>query len=121
MEVSMACLPEEVTDSEICRKRGDTFPIEIQVTNKTTGANLDITGNTFTLSVSTEEEPPTASYVFQSTGTILVALDGTVTFPISDTDADNLGEFFFDIEMVAGTIKTTVMGGTYVVTQDITK
>lgn len=116
----MAC-PIELTDSKICRKRGDTYAIIIRVSDKTTGAALDISGNTFTLSVSEETAPVAASYVFQSTGTILVAVDGTVSFPITDANADNLGNFYFDIEMVAGAIKTTVMGGTYSVTQDITK
>ena len=117
----MACLPDEVTASEICRKRGDTYAIEIEVKDKNTGVALDITGNTFTLSVSEEEEPATANYLFQSTGAILVAVDGTVTFPITDPDADNLGDFYFDIEMVVGTIKTTVMGGTFTLFQDIGK
>lgn len=111
----------EVTETAICRKRGDTFPIEITVSDVNTGLPLDITGNTFTLSVSPENAPAVANYTFQSTGSILVAVDGTVSFAISAANADNVGIFYFDVEMVAGTFKTTIMGGTFEFNQDITK
>ncbi len=114
-------LSTEITSTEICRKRGDTFSIEVTVTNKTTGAVEDITGNSFTLSVSSEDSPVAASYLFQSTGTITDAPNGRVDFPISVANADNLGFYFFDIEMLGGGLKTTIMGGTFEFTQDITK
>lgn len=114
-------LSTEVTDTEICRKRGDTFTIEITVTNKTTGAVEDVTGNSFTLSVSPEDSPTAPLYEFQSTGVIVDAANGRVDFPISVSDADRVGFFFFDIEMLGGGLKTTIMGGTFEFTQDITK
>ena len=117
----MTC-PAEVTRSAICRKRGDTYPITIAVSNKTTGQLEDITGNDFTLSVSPEDAPVTANYLFQSTGIITDAVNGAVSFAISTSDADNLGNFYFDIQMsTGGSSLTTIMGGTFTFIQDITK
>jgi hypothetical protein len=114
-------LAKEITSTEICRKRGDTYPIEITVKDKKTGLVLDVTGNTFTLSVSEEDAPIGAAYAFQSTGTITDAVNGVVEFAITASDANRVGVFYFDVEMAAGTIKTTILGGTFSLFQDITK
>ncbi len=116
----MTC-PDEVLNTSICRKRGDTYPIEITVLNKTTGNAKDITGASFKLSVSDENAPATAAYIFQSDGNITDAENGIVEFPITTSDADHIGNLYYDIQMTSGAVITTIMGGTFTLVQDITK
>lgn len=105
----------------ITRTRGDTLvPEEITVTDSS-GAPKDIAGATFLLTVSTEREPVIANNLFQIVGVITDEPGGVVEFPLTDNDADNVGDFYFDIQMTSGGKDSTVMNGSFVMTQDITK
>lgn len=103
----------------ITRKRGDLYAEQITVVDKKTGLGKDITGNTFLMSVSTEEEPTGSTYLFQITGVVTDAANGVVEFTPSVSDADNVGDYFYDIQMLGP--KETIMSGPYNVIQDITK
>ena len=105
----------------ISRKRGDTFIEEITVINQKTLAIQDITGFSFILSVATTPDPVSAVYLFQVTGIIIDAANGTVGFTLSTSDANNVGDYFYDIQMLDGTTRTTVAEGEWEMTQDITK
>ena len=107
--------------SVITRTRGDTYAHKITILDSATRLGLDITGNTFVLSVSTIREPTVASYVFQVTGTITDAAAGKVSFPFSAVEADNIGTFYYDMEMTAGTEIRTIDIGSIIFNQDITK
>ena len=106
----------------IRRRRGDTVAIPFEVVDST-GAVEDITGASFKLTVNSEEFPTDISnQVFQSIGTITDALNGLVDFPVSPTDADNLGDFYYDVQMTdASTKLATLAAGRFIMTQDITK
>ena len=83
----------------IYRKRGDTYPVKLTVQNDA-GVPQDITGKTFALTASMIENPPDDSTeLFQLTGSITDAAAGEVEFPMSAEQADNVGDFFFDVEM----------------------
>jgi hypothetical protein len=110
-----------VTKEEVHRFRKDTYPFKIVVKDKGTGAPLNVTGNTFTLSVSTENAPSTASYVFQSTGVITDAVNGKVSFPMSASDVDRVGTYYFDVVMDTGTERTTILRGILEFEESITK
>ena len=102
------------------RVRGDTYPLKITVKDKGTGLALDITGNTFLLTVSPEMKPEIANNTFQTAGSITDAVNGKVEFPFASTVAVADDEFF-DIQMTAATVITTILQGTMRITQDITK
>jgi len=105
----------------ITRYRGDTKPIRINFTRKNKAA-VDVTGYQFTLSVSSLEDPDSADYVFQVAGQVDDAAAGKVIFPLTAEHADQVGEFYFDIEVTdtAGYIDTPVKGR-MIFNQDITK
>jgi len=108
----------EVPQTNIIRKRGDTKSINLSLTDSA-GAVLDITGFTFTLSVTQLEAPESADYEFQSTGTITDGPNGRVSFPISAGDSDRIGDFFYDIEMVDGASEiSTILEGNFTFIQD---
>lgn len=105
--------------SNLIRKRGDTYPIERELVNEF-NLPIDITGNAFTLSVSTKAEPVTASYLFQETGTITDAVNGLFEFSFIN-NGDYVGKYYYDIQMTNGAIIRTLESGTITYEQDITK
>ena len=106
----------------ITRKRGDDYSIflDLKDGNK---QPLDITGASFVLSTSRDNEPGTADYVFQIAGVIFgVATDGVVEFPFTGVEADNIGKMYYDVSMLdAGGKTRTVKDGVMIFKQDIGK
>lgn len=110
----------------ICWGRGDsdfkTFTIK-----DSTGAALDITGFTFTLTVNTEKNPdpavPFGTELFSLTGVIIDAVNGKVQFAPTSVQTNQVPrKYFYDIQMVDGSSrKTTVIKGIVQIIQDITK
>jgi len=110
----------------ITRTRGNTLvPIQITVVDENTNEPIDVTGNTFLLTVNTLKDPPdNTTEVFQITGVVVpdqVNNKGEVEFTPSTSDADNLGRFFFDIELTSATKPHTPIKGSYNVNQKITQ
>ena len=107
----------------ITRKRGDTYPDVIAVKNAATGAVVNIAGATFTMTIDTLKAPADAlTNVYSLTGTIVDAVAGTVSFAPSAVQADHLGTFYYDVQMVgADGFKRTIGLDKYIYTQDITK
>ena len=66
------------------------------------------------------QRPSTESYVFQINGVITDGPNGVVEFPFTGGEDDNVGDYFYDIQMVQGGIKDTVMEGSFVMSEDIT-
>lgn len=110
--------------TDIARKRGDTYAEEWVVIDPATGAVVDITGASFRLTVDRRQEPADATTkLFHADGQIVApASNGRVRFPLTGPQADNVGAFFFDVQMTAadGGIRT-LDSGTWTVSQDITK
>ena len=128
----MAECATDLSGECIARKRGDTAPDKIFVTDPETGppaTPLDITGFGFKLTVNTERDPdPVGPPVV---GTELVSIVGTITdgpggeveFPWSPGDADQTpDDYFYDIEQTdtAGRI-LTIAKEEYKFQQDVTK
>lgn len=107
--------------TDITRKRGDTYADVINITSG--GAPLDVTGYTFLLTVDPEKAPvDNTNNVYQLTGTILDAANGKVEFAPDATQANQLGSFFYDVQMTDGAgRKRTILAGKYKYVQDITK
>jgi hypothetical protein len=106
----------------IVRTRGDTYPFTVTFVDDS-GTPLDLTGASFVLTVS-EKEDPLASDVplFDLVGTVSAPTTGVVEFSMTESDADHVGLFYYDIQMTAaqGYIRT-MMRGTFKMRQDITK
>lgn len=109
--------------TDITRKRGDTYADDYTITNKTTGLPINITGYTFTLTVDPSAAPvDDTANLYSLTGTIIDGPTGRVEFAPTAMQADQLGKFFFDVQMTDGAgRKRTIDSGKYTYTQDITK
>ena len=88
-----------MTTLSIDRTRGDTYPIRMTMSNPD-GTPMDLTDKQVLLTVNTEEDPvDTTNQLFQIVGTIIDAANGVVEFRPTDEQADNVGRFFFDVEV----------------------
>lgn len=106
--------------TDVARRRGDTYPIIINVTQD--GEPLDVTGATFLLTVDPDPDPvDDLNNVFQLTGSVVDGPNGVVRFDVTATEMDNVGSFYYDVQMTLGGIITTVAYAKISWTQDITK
>jgi hypothetical protein len=108
---------------QITRTRGDTVADSFTVTNPATGSIVNLTSCSLKLTVSTVPNPTdSTTQLFQLQGVIDDPTNGIVEFYPTSAQADNVGYFYYDIEMTDsyGRILTLVKD-TYVFTQDITK
>jgi len=106
----------------ITRTRGDTYPFTVTFRDSA-GAVIDLTGASFILTVNEEEDPDADELAeFSLIGVVAAPLTGVVEFTLSESDADHVGRFFYDIQMtdVQGYIRT-MMRGPFEMQQDITK
>jgi hypothetical protein len=109
--------------TDITRKRGDTYADEFTLTRKSSGLALNITGYSFVLTVDPSAAPADdTNNLYALTGTILDAAAGRVEFAPTAMQADQLGKFYYDVQMTDGAgRKRTIASGKYTYTQDITK
>ncbi len=113
--------PEEI---DLCISRGDTTPWTLTMKDDATPpVVVDITGFSYLLTVNVLEEPGAAdALLFQLTGTVPTGTDGVVRFQLSAAQADNFGDFFFDVQQTDGASDDrTVVKGAWEFKQDITK
>ena len=105
--------------TDINRFRGDTKDLVLRLTQDKQA--FDLTGFSAVLSVSSDENPTTADYEFQSSA-VVNATEGLLTFPFVAGDVDLVGDFYYDIQLTdsAGKI-STIRKGKMVFTQDISK
>lgn len=88
-------------------KYGDTYAVELTLSD-VNGSAVDITGNTFTLNIYSSKAGETATYSIS--GSITNASGGVVEFPITTTESNNEGKYYFDVKMDDGSIKTILEG-----------
>jgi len=105
--------------------RGDSYPLELTIKNKTTKIAIDITGYSFKLTVDTLEDPPdNTTKLFDITGILDgVPTTGKVSFKPTTVNTDQeKGEYYYDIEMIdASSNKRTIKKETFTILQDISK
>ena len=108
---------------QIQRTRGDTLPDVLTVTNTKTKSVVNITGCTFKMTLSTVPDPVDSStQAYQLIGSVTDGAKGVVEFTPTEEQADKVGYFYYDIEMVdTYGRKITLVKDTYLFTQDITK
>lgn len=108
---------------QITRTRGDTHPDVVTVRTTKTKQLTNLSACQFKLTVSTLPNPVDAvGQVYQITGVVADPLTGVVTFTPTLAQANQLGFFYYDIQMTDsfGTVITLVKD-TYLYKQDITK
>ena len=108
----------------ITRRRGDTYPDRITVTDLDTGLAVNILGYLFTLTVDPSDAPTSAvNNLYSLQGAILDAAAGTVKFTPSSVQSDQIpGVYFFDIQQTdTSGLKRTIASGKYTFVQDICK
>lgn len=106
---------------DITRFRGDTKPFKVLLSDAS--GPLDLTGCVVVLTTNTKASPVDSStQVFQLTGSATAPATGVVEFSLNSTQADNVGYFYFDIQITDAQGKIfTVSNGMFVFKQDITK
>ena len=115
------------TRDDICIWRGDTPVIFVTIRERnadgTQGDPIDVTGYSFRMTVDVSSEPSNSSNnLFSLTGSIVDASIGKVQFQPTEAQTDNVGEFFYDIQMVTTTPSVrTVLWGSFDIIQDISK
>lgn len=95
----------------------------MEFTVKSDGAPLDITDCEFWLTVDPSKDPvDDTNNLWSIAGNIESAVGGTVSFSINNAQADYVGKFFYDLQMIdaAGYIRT-IQKGKFTFVQDITK
>lgn len=103
----------------IKRYRGDTKDVVLFLTKDK--VIFPLAGASAILSVSTEKSPTGNTYLFQSTAVVDEA-EGSLSFPITTENADNLGDFFYDVQLTDVSNKiSTILKGKWGFEQDITK
>ena len=114
------------TKIDLCVTRADSPLIgPFSITDKGTGAAIDITGFSFLMTVDPAEEPIDAlNNLFQISGVIVApATGGKVTFQPSIANLTQTpAEYFYDIQMTdGGGAPLTIVKGAFEILQDITK
>lgn len=106
---------------QITRYRGDTGPDEILISKD--GVAVNLTGSTVYLTLNSTKNPTdTSNQIYQLTGVSSDPTTGVVKFTPSESNADRVGLFYYDIQIVdAQSNKITVVKDTYQYIQDITK
>ena len=107
---------------DIERRRGDTKRIGYTILQDSIATDVS-SGYSFLLTVDPEKYPVDATNnLFQLTGMIIDGPNGVIAFPITATQADNLGTYYYDIQMIdPNSEKLTICIGKIKFKQDITK
>lgn len=108
---------------DITRKRGDTYADVFTLKSAATGLPINVTGYTFVMTLDPDKAPvDSTNNVYQLNGTITDAPNGVVEFAPTSTQANQVGTFYYDVQMVDGLgRKRTITGGKYKYEQDISK
>lgn len=109
--------------TSISRFRGDTVPDQITITDAA-GDPVNVTGYSFLLTVNKNKDPSsTEGQLFQVAGVIISGPAGTVKFTPTANQTDQLpGKYYYDIQMTdGGGLIKTIVTGSYVIKQDVTK
>lgn len=102
------------TSFDLCWARGDDDP-RVFTIKDSAGVVVDLTGQTFSMAVNTDKDPPdTATEIFSVAGVFVTdGSDGKVSFtpPPNSLDAVTApGTAFYDVNRLTPSIKTLVKG-----------
>lgn len=101
-------------------KYGNTYPIKFLAKNNVTEAAVDITGNTFTLDVYPSASAVEADKIFSLAGTVTSGSGGAYQFPMTTTESNNEGDYYYRVKMDDGN-ESTIHEGPFIITNKINK
>ncbi len=105
--------------------RGDSYPLELEITNSDTEEIIDIVGCSFLLTVDSLKSPPdNTTKVFEVAGVLDDDTStGRVSFTPSATSTDlTPGTYYYDLQITDSSSNIrTVSKGKWKIIQDITK
>ncbi len=108
--------------------RGDSYPLELTIKDKTSGLAVDLTGFTFLFTVNAEQKPTDiTNQLFQTVGVVdpdQVTNKGKVVFTpiIADTTVADIATYYYDIQLSYAADKPrTIKKAKFKLLQDITK
>lgn len=103
------------------RRRGDTKPFCINITDPETDLPIVLTGYQALLTADPAADPvDDTNNVFELTGTF--PEDGKIAFPFSPAQTDRIDTIFFDVQLTdPAAVITTIGRGKFRFKQDITK
>ena len=104
--------------------RGDSYATVFTLTDRSTKLPINLVGYTFVMTVDSLNSPETSSTteLFSVDGVITSAVEGTVSFtPTVINTAQPPGKYYYDVQMVLGSTKRTIIKDSFTITQDITK
>ena len=103
----------DIQDNEIVRFRGDTYPIIVTI--KENGIPIDLSTALSKMTIAfTDSDPVTII------GTNITESVGMVRFDFTDDVVDNVGKFFYDIQVDSGGYKTTYAKNIIIFLRDVT-
>jgi len=108
-------MAEKIT--KVIYYRGDSYSKEFTITDEDTDLAINITGYTFTLTVDSKDTPSDPlTEKFVTSGTIVDALNGIVSFTPSSVNNDiKESNYYYKIRMTSGTTIRTVIRDKYVI------
>lgn len=103
--------------------RGDSYPLDITIRNKTTKEPINLFGYTLKLTVDSKRNPvDETTRVFQLTGVVPDPITGKVIFTPSEANTDlPATTYYYDIQYTAGTVKRTIKKHKFIILQDLNK
>lgn len=100
--------------NEITRFRGDTYPVMAII--KENGIPIDLTGATTKMTIAFKDPGPRTIL-----GIIIPETPGMIRFDFMDEEVtDQVGKFFYDIQVDSGGYKTTYAKNIIVFLRDVT-
>lgn len=108
---------------QINRVRGDTYADQGVVNSKRDGLPVDLSGCTLTMTLNSVRNPvDNSTEIYQLDGIMIDAVNGVVGFAPNSQQADIVGLFYYDVQLVdvSGIVRTLVKD-VYVYEEDITK
>ena len=103
----------EQIDYSIRRFRGDTYPIVFFLVDK--GVIVDLQGAVVTMTIAFKAPGP-----LTIVGTIMDDVGGKVRFDFSQDEVDQIGKFFYDIQVIDGGHITTYVKDIIDFVRDVT-
>lgn len=99
--------------------KGDDFADTVTIKEGDPAAAVDVSTRTYAAQVRREAG---ADVVVQMTINMTSAATGQVTYSIQDTDTDDMdGDYVWDFQQTTSGVVRTLMGGKFVVYEDITR
>jgi|GEM_PF-1921178 len=113
-------VPVETNDIRIFKN--DSATVRCTVVKASDGSVMNLTSYSAKLTVKREPYDADADALFSSAGTISAPTTGVITFAISYTNSDQRpGTYYYDIQLINGSIIKTVVSGKFIVSWDVTR